>query len=68
MQYFIFGLVGMLSGAAGVVHASLNRAANPFDLVGLELSVIAAVVLGGARDGGHGTSLERRSASRSWPL
>jgi len=30
--------------------------ANPFDLVGLELSVIAAVVLGGARlTGGYGT-------------
>jgi simple sugar transport system permease protein len=30
--------------------------ANPFDLVGMELNVIAAVVLGGARiTGGHGT-------------
>ena len=32
------------------------RAANPFDLVGTELTVIAAVVLGGAHiTGGRGT-------------
>ncbi len=56
VQYFVYAVVGLLAGAAGVVHASLNRVANPFDLVGLELSVIAAVVLGGARiTGGHGT-------------
>ena len=55
-QYFIYGYVGVLSGVAGIVHASLARLADPFDLVGLELSVIAAVVLGGARlQGGTGT-------------
>ena len=56
VQYFVYAYVGALSGVAGIVHASLARVANPFDLVGLELSVIAAVVLGGARlSGGHGT-------------
>lgn len=56
LQYFVYGLVGVLSGAAGAVQASLTRTANPFDLVGQELTVIAAVVLGGARiTGGHGT-------------
>ena len=56
VQYFVYAFVGTLSGVAGIVHASLARVANPFDLVGLELSVIAAVVLGGARlSGGHGT-------------
>ncbi|MEM8551363.1 MAG: ABC transporter permease [Pseudomonadota bacterium] len=55
-QYFVYAYVGALSGIAGIVHASLARVANPFDLVGLELSVIAAVVLGGARlSGGTGT-------------
>ena len=55
-QYFVYAYVGILSGVAGIVHASLARVANPFDLVGLELSVIAAVVLGGARlTGGTGT-------------
>jgi simple sugar transport system permease protein len=56
LQYFVYGFVGVLSGLAGIIHASLARVANPFDLVGLELSVIAAVVLGGARlSGGYGT-------------
>jgi simple sugar transport system permease protein len=55
-QYFVYIYVGVLAGLAGVIHASMARVANPFDLVGLELSVIAAVVLGGARlAGGYGT-------------
>lgn len=55
-QVFVYAYVGALSGLAGIIHASLARVANPFDLVGLELSVIAAVVLGGARlAGGYGT-------------
>jgi simple sugar transport system permease protein len=41
---------------AGILHVSNNRLANPFDLVGTELDVIAAVILGGARiTGGTGT-------------
>ncbi len=56
VQYLVYAYLGVLYGVAGIVHASLARVANPFDLVGLELSVIAAVVLGGARlSGGHGT-------------
>jgi len=56
VQFFIYVYVGILSGLAGIIHASMSRVANPFDLVGLELSVIAAVVLGGARlIGGFGT-------------
>ncbi len=55
-QFFVYIYVGALAGLAGVIHASMTRVANPFDLVGLELSVIAAVVLGGARlAGGYGT-------------
>ena len=58
VQFFIYGFVGLLSGGAGIIHAALTRTADPFDLVGLELTVIAAVVLGGARlTGGHGTIL-----------
>jgi simple sugar transport system permease protein len=57
-QLFIYGLVGVLSSVAGLVHACTMRNANPFDLVGLELNVIAAVVLGGASiTGGRGTVL-----------
>jgi simple sugar transport system permease protein len=56
IQYFIYGFVGFIAGMAGVVHVSLARMANPFDLVGTEMNVIAAVVLGGARiTGGYGT-------------
>lgn len=56
LQFFVYGYVGVLSGAAGLVHATLSRMANPFDLSGIELNVIAAVVLGGARiTGGYGS-------------
>jgi simple sugar transport system permease protein len=56
LRFFIYGLVGCLSGVAGITHASMMRNANPFDLVGTELTVIAAVVLGGASiTGGRGT-------------
>jgi simple sugar transport system permease protein len=55
-QYFIYGFVGLLSGLAGMVFGSLARQANPQDIVGTELAVIAAVVLGGAQlTGGRGT-------------
>ena len=55
-QMFVYVYVGALAGLAGIIHASMARIANPFDLVGLELGVIAAVVLGGARlAGGYGT-------------
>ena len=55
-QFFVYVYVGALAGLAGIIHGSLGRMADPFSLVGLELSVIAAVVLGGARlTGGYGT-------------
>lgn len=56
VQVFVFGYAGLLAGVAGIVHVSSNRMANPFDLNGMELDVIAAVILGGARiTGGNGT-------------
>ncbi len=56
VQLFVFSFAGMLAGIAGILHVSANRLANPFDLAGSELAVIAAVVLGGARiTGGAGT-------------
>ncbi len=55
---FVFGYAGLLAGLGGILHGALNRQANPSDLVGTELNVIAAVVLGGARiTGGTGTVL-----------
>lgn len=56
IRLFVFGYTGFLAGIAGILHVSNNRLANPFDLVGSELDVIAAVILGGARiTGGSGT-------------
>ncbi len=58
IQYFIYGFVGLLSGIAGMTFGALARQANPQDIVGSELNVIAAVVLGGAQlTGGYGTVL-----------
>lgn len=56
VHIFVFAYAGLLAGIAGIVHVSSNRLANPFDLTGTELDVIAAVILGGARiTGGSGT-------------
>ncbi|RME96065.1 MAG: ABC transporter permease [Verrucomicrobia bacterium] len=56
LHALIHGLVGLLAGIAGLIHAAHMRNANPFDIVGIELTVIAAVVLGGASiTGGRGS-------------
>lgn len=56
IQFFIYCFVGFLSGIAGVLHSVFMRNANPFDIVGTELIIIASVVLGGASiTGGKGT-------------
>jgi simple sugar transport system permease protein len=55
VKLYVYILAGAIAGLAGITHVSLARMANPFDIVGSELNVIAAVVLGGARiTGGHG--------------
>ncbi|MFI0395093.1 ABC transporter permease [Paracoccus jiaweipingae] len=46
--FFVYCTAGALAGFAGLLHASMIWLANPRDFVGLELDVIAAVVLGGA--------------------
>ncbi len=56
MRVFVFAYAGLLAGVAGVVHVASNRWPIPFDLAGMELEIIAAVVLGGARiTGGSGS-------------
>jgi simple sugar transport system permease protein len=55
-RVFVFGFVGLLSGIAGVVHVSIVQSVVPNIIVGKELEVIAAVVIGGASVfGGKGT-------------
>ena len=56
--FFIYGLAGALAGFAGLLHGSMIWIANPRDLMGAELDVIAAVVLGGVSIfGGRGSVL-----------
>lgn len=55
-QLLVYVVVGMLAAIGGVVYVILGRNANPQDLVGSELDIIAAVVLGGASIfGGRGS-------------
>ena len=56
LQIMLYVLVGAIAAIGGLIHVVLGRSANPQDLVGTELDVIAAVVLGGASIfGGRGT-------------
>lgn len=48
IQIFIYLFAGLLAGVAGMMHVTQVRLANPYELVGGELDVIAAVVIGGA--------------------
>ena len=58
LQLFIYCYVGLLSGLASIQYVSLVRHVHPYNLMGMQLDVIAAVVLGGASlAGGTGTVL-----------
>ncbi|MDL2238086.1 ABC transporter permease [Christensenellaceae bacterium OttesenSCG-928-K19] len=57
-QYFIYMFVGVIVGIGGMTYTLLARNANTTQLMGSEMMVIAAVVIGGARiTGGHGNVL-----------
>lgn len=57
-RLFVYTFSGALAGCMGIIYAAETRSINPISLVGEELNVIAAVVLGGARlSGGTGTVL-----------
>lgn len=58
VRFTAFVLAGVLAGLAGIMSGALNRAADPFTIVGQEMEALAAVVLGGAAvTGGRGTVL-----------
>jgi ribose transport system permease protein len=58
MKIAVFALLGLLSGLAGVFYTSRLGSADPNAGVGLELSAIAAVVIGGTSlMGGRGSVL-----------
>ena len=55
---FVYAFMGTLAGLSGLLHASFQRMSNPYDMVGNELNVIAAVVIGGPRvGGGYGNTI-----------
>ena len=58
LQLFVYSFMGFLSGLASIIQALLAQTVAPNAIMGRELDVIAAVVLGGASlFGGEGTLL-----------
>lgn len=56
--FFVYCASGALAGFAGMLHSSMIWLCNPRDFVGMDMQVIAAVVLGGASIfGGTGSVL-----------
>ena len=56
INFFIYCYAGFLAGIMGIIHVSLIYFSNPMHLIGEEMTIIAAVVLGGTRiSGGTGT-------------
>lgn len=56
LQLFVYCYMGLMAGVAAVVQAQVVLSVAPNALVGFELSVVAAVVLGGASlKGGAGS-------------
>jgi ribose/xylose/arabinose/galactoside ABC-type transport system permease subunit len=56
VKLVVYAAAGLLAGLAGVMEFSTLTVGDPTDSVGLELEVIAAVVIGGASlSGGEGT-------------
>jgi ribose transport system permease protein len=54
----IYGIAGMLFGVAGAMQLSRLRQGDPSTAIGIELDIIAAVVIGGASlNGGTGSIL-----------
>jgi ribose/xylose/arabinose/galactoside ABC-type transport system permease subunit len=47
VKWFVYGLAGLFAGLAGVMEFSTLTVGDPTDSIGLELEVIAAVVIGG---------------------
>ena len=55
-KFALYIIAGVLAGIAGLVRTSMMGQMHPTNLLGMELMVIAAVVLGGtAITGGRGT-------------
>ncbi len=58
IHLFVYGFTGALAGIASFIHTAQNQMVEPNAIVGRELEVVAAVILGGASIfGGKGTVL-----------
>ena len=58
MQFTAFGWMGLMAGIGGLMQVNITQEVVPNALIGRELDVLAAVVLGGSRlGGGRGTVL-----------
>jgi ribose/xylose/arabinose/galactoside ABC-type transport system permease subunit len=58
VKWLVYGLAGLFAGLAGVMEFSTLTVGDPTDSLGLELEVIAAVVIGGGSlSGGEGSML-----------
>lgn len=56
LHFYVYGYMGVLAGVAAVVQAQITQSVAPNSLLGFELTVLAAVVLGGtSMSGGRGT-------------
>ena len=52
MQFLAYGWMGLMAGVGGLFQVNIAQEVVPNALIGRELDVLAAVVLGGARLGG----------------
>ncbi len=58
VKLFVYMIGGLTAGIAGMLHASRLNSGQPSEAIGMELEVIAAVVIGGGSlMGGEGTVL-----------
>lgn len=56
LQFIVYIFSGVMAGITGMIYCILCDSANPLNLMGSEMMIIAAVVVGGTRiTGGHGT-------------
>ena len=66
LNILVYGYLGFVAGIASLVQAQLAQSVTPTVLVGKELDVLAAVVLGGASlTGGVGTRVRRDPRRRA---